>query len=426
MLIIADDQGWADYSFQGHPCVRTPHIDRLAREGLVFPRGHVTSSLCCPSLASILTGLYPHQHGITSNDPPRPADMTAADFHRSPSYRAGRERMTARIEAVPTLPRQLASLGYRSLQTGKWWQGDYRRGGFTDGMTTGERHGDHGLVIGRQTLQPIYDFVADCRAKHQPLFVWYAPMMPHQPHDPPAALLERYRRLAPSEHVARYWAMIEWFDQTVGQLLDYLDREQLSQDTLVVYLADNGWIQHPERDRYAPRSKQSPYEGGLRTPLIVRWLGHIAPRRDEALASAIDVAPTILHACGLKSTAEMQGVDLMDAEAVAARPAIFGECFTHDAIDLERPAANLRWRWIIDGNWKLIVPHTANEPDAVVELFELAGDPDEQRNVAGTNPDRVLKLRRKLHAWWRPAKEERLGAQSYAPRAHPRGTMVSP
>ncbi len=120
---------------------------------------------CCPSLASIITGLYPHQHKVTSNDPPLPPGMAARDFHASDAFRRGRERMNAHLDAVPTLPRMLGKLGYVSLQTGKWWQGDFRHGGFTEGMTHGDRHGDEGLDIGRKTMQPIYDFIATARAR---------------------------------------------------------------------------------------------------------------------------------------------------------------------------------------------------------------------------------------------------------------------
>ena len=97
--------------------------------------------------------------------------------------------MNRHLEAVPTLPRLLAEAGYVSLQTGKWWQGNYSRGGFTHGMTKGERHGDVGLDIGRQTMQPIYDFIAKAERDKKPFFVWYAPMMPHHPHNPPQRIV---------------------------------------------------------------------------------------------------------------------------------------------------------------------------------------------------------------------------------------------
>src|SRR5688572_6168376 len=145
VMIISDDQAWTDYGFMGHPHIQTPHLDRLARESLTFRRGYVPSSLCCPSLASLITGRFPHQHLITGNDPPIPAGMKNSDFYKSRAFLDGREVMTRHLGAWPLLPRILGEAGYVSLQTGKWWQGHYSSGGFTEGMTQGGRHGDDGL-----------------------------------------------------------------------------------------------------------------------------------------------------------------------------------------------------------------------------------------------------------------------------------------
>lgn len=407
VLIVSDDHAWTDYSFQGHPHIRTPHLDKLAAESLTFTRGYVPSSLCCPSLVSIITGQFPHQHRITSNDPPAPVAKKGAAANQDPEYRAQRERMIGNIERVPTLPRILAEKGYLSFQTGKWWQGNFRRGGFTHGMTSGDpdkggRHGDQGLEIGRKTMQPIYDFIQQARDQRKPFFVWYAPMMPHDPHTPPQRLLEKYKPLAESLHLARYWAMVEWFDESCGELLGYLDRQQLSRDTIVVYVTDNGWIQDSERPRYAEKSKQSPYDGGLRTPIMVRWPARVSPEKSTHLASSLDIAPTLLAAVGLKPTADMPGLNLFDGAAVAARKSVFGECFTHNAVDIERPATSLRWRWVVSGDWKLIVPTPWNEPKAVVELYNLKDDPHETHNRAADHADRVRALREQLDQWWNP------------------------
>ena len=396
VLIIADDQGWTDFGFMGHRVVQTPHLDRLASQSLAFTRGYVPSSLCRPSLASIITGLYAHQHKITCNDPPD--GLSRAERLRQ------REEQIAYIERVPTLPRMLAAKGYVSLQTGKWWEGHFRRGGFTHGMTHGDaarggRHGDEGLRIGRQTMEPIYQFIEQAAGK--PFFLWYAPMMPHDPHTPPPRLLEKYRTHTDSIHVARYWAMCEWFDQTVGQLLDYLDSKNLAENTLVVFVVDNGWIQRPDAPSFAPKSKRSPYDGGLRTPILLRWPGRIRPQRDDRnLALSIDLAPTILAACGLKPTADMQGLNLLDAAAVAQRRTIFGEVFTHSAIDIHRPKANLLYRWCLDGSTKLIVPHAPNAPSPEPQLFDVLADPHEENNLAGTLKSQVDQLRSRLDAWW--------------------------
>lgn len=406
VLIISDDHAWTDYGFMGHPQIRTPHLDRLAGESLTFRRGYVTSSLCCPSLASIITGLYPHQHKVTSNDPPLPEGRARRGFQQSAEFAAGREVMNRHLEAVPTLPRMLAALGYRSFQSGKWWQGEFRRGGFTHGMTRGQRHGDEGLDIGRKTMQPIYDFIDASQAAGDPFFVWYAPMMPHDPHTPPERLLAKYRNQAPSEHVAKYWAMVAWFDETVGSLLAHLDQRKLSEKTIVVYVADNGWIQNVDGPRYAPKSKQSQYDGGLRTPIMIRWPGHVAPSMSDELATSLDIVPTLIAAVGEKPSPQMQGINLLDAQAVKNRRAIYGECFTHNAVDLNHPAANLRWRWIIDEHWKLIVPDPKNEPGAPIELYDLATDPHEEKNLAVTDPQRVAGLEKSLAAWWNPGPAE--------------------
>jgi arylsulfatase A-like enzyme len=194
--------------------------------------------------------------------------------------------------------------------------------------------------------------------------------------------------------------MCEWFDETCGELLDFLDTQKLADNTLVIFLADNGWIQDPQADRYAPRSKQSPYDGGLRTPILVRWPGKVTPRTSETPVSAIDVAPTVHKAAGLESQAGMEGVNLLDERAVAGRAAISGEIFTHNAVDIHDPASSLRYRWIVAGDWKLIVPDRRNVPDGVVELFDVSHDPHEGRNLAGEQPRRVADLMARLDAWW--------------------------
>jgi uncharacterized sulfatase len=406
VLIISDDQGWGDYSFMGHPHIRTPNLDKLAAQSLTFPRGYATSSVCCPSLASILTSLYPHQNKITSNDPPKPPGKQPAELRTDPDYQRLRRQMIDCITRVPTLPGLLKERGYVSLQTGKWWQGSFRTGGFTHGMTHGDparggRHGDAGLAIGRETMQPIYDFVTQAQQENHPFFVWYAPMLPHQPHNPPQRLLARYKDKTPSAFVARYWAMVDWFDETCGQLLDFLDRKGLTDNTIVVYVTDNGWIQDPKAN--APvRSKLTQYDAGHRTPILIRWPGKVKPEQSRQLADAVDLAPTLLHAVGLKPTADMQGVNLLDAAAVARRPALFGECFTHDAVDVNDPASSLRYRWVIAGDWKLIVPHARHVPRGGIELYHLADDPTEEKDRAAQEPGKVEVLQKMLDAWWTP------------------------
>ncbi len=403
VLIISDDQAWTDYGFMGHPAIHTPRLDKLASESLVFTRGYVTAPLCCPSLASMITGLWPHQHKITGNDPPR----IPGKGPWPPERLRLREKIIAHIDQLPTIPKLLRKKGYLSLQTGKWWLGHHTRGGFTHGMTHGDpkrggRHGDAGLAIGRKTMKPITDFLDS--VGDRPFFIWYAPMLPHSPHNPPERILRKYRDKTKSPHIARYWAMCEWFDETCGQLLDALDQRGLSDNTVVLYLSDNGWLQRPDSPRYAPRSKRTRFDGGIRTPIMVRWPGRVKPARDETTpVSSIDLAPTILAACGLRPSPSMHGLDLLDREALTQRKAIFGGVFTHDEIDIERPERNVLWRWCVSGWWKLCVPHPPNVRGATVELYDLKDDPFEKTNLAGKHPATVRRLRALLDQWWNPA-----------------------
>ena len=404
VMIISDDQHWGDYSFMGHPHIQTPHLDKLAAQSLTFTRGYVPSSLCCPSLASMITGKYPHQHKVTSNDPPPVPGLKGAEFQKSAAFRDGRETVNKFMDAQPTMARLLVQQGYLALQTGKWWQGDYTRGGFTHGMTKGGRHGDEGLNIGRKTMQPIYDFIGDAKKQNKPFLVWYAPMMPHDPHTPPERLLAKYKDKTPSEHVAKYWAMCEWFDETCGELLKHLDEQGVADNTIVLYVSDNGWIQNPEAPRYAAKSKQSQYDGGLRSPIMVRWPAQVKPQKSPALAQSIDFLPTVLKAVGIAAPAGLPGLNLLDEKAVAARTTLYGECFTHNYVDLQNPAASLKWRWVIEGDTKLIVPNKQNQPDDVVELYDLSKDPHEEKNLAALNKTKVERMTKLLDAWW-PAKQ---------------------
>ncbi len=389
LMILSDDQAWTDYGFMEHPVLRTPNLDRLAAESLVFTRGYVPSSLCRPSLMTMVTGLYPHQHGVVGNDPPKGTD---------------REMMLKHVRRLPTLPKALAERGYQCLQTGKWWEGNYKEGGFTHGMTHGDpqrkgRHGDDGLTIGRQGLQPIFDFVE--QSGDRPFLIWYAPMLPHSPHTPPERLLNKYRPVTPSEHVARYLAMCEFFDETIGQLLAFLDSKSLQEKTLVVYVTDNGWIQNPDSPQFAPRSKRSPYDAGVRTPIMLRWPGTIAARRDDStLACSIDLVPTISAACGLTVDEKLPGVNLLAPRSADTSPrdTVYGEIFEHDVGDIDRPAASLQYRWCVTNEWKLILPRGQDVP----ELFHIRSDPLEKQNVAERNPEVVKQLSAKIDAWWSP------------------------
>ena len=407
VYIISDDQTWTDYSFMGHKIIETPHIDKLAKESLTYTHGYVPSSRCCPTLATRITGLYPRQTKITGNEPPIPAEGK-----RSAEYARRFAQQVALIDKGPSLPRILKEKGYVSHQSGKWWQGHYSRGGFTHGMTHGDptrggRHGDVGLKIGREGMEPIFDFIKD--AGDKPFFIWYAPFLPHTPHNPPKRLFDKYAAKVDSPHVARYYAMVEWFDETVGELVNHIDQKGLGEDTIFIYVTDNGWIQNPTARGYDLKSKRSQYDGGTRTPIIVRWTGKVKPAISTTPVSSIDMVPTVFHALGMKPTADMRGLNLLDKKAVDARKFIYGEIFLHNAVDTFEPGKNLTYRWGIETGWKLILPHKENvttraakgaKGDGVIELYHLAKDPHETKNLAKQNPAKVAHLRKLINAEW--------------------------
>ena len=401
ILIISDDHGFPDYGFMGSKVAQTPNLDRLASESLLYTRGY-TMPVCSPSLACLLTGQLPHKHGITGND--LSAAALAAKNAKSKSDRSPLSQHLLGNKVI--LPRVLGDAGYLTFQTGKLWNTTAKEVGFTDGMTNKEgRHGGDGLTIGRKSMAPIFDFIKDAETKKKPFFVWYAPLLPHQPHNPPAELLAKYQGRGLSENAAKYFAMVEWFDQTIGELDEFLKKEKCFDNTVVIYLADNGW--DPEQGN---RAKLSPFELGIRTPIMVRWPKQVKPLRDdETLASIIDIVPTTLQACGVKVPADLPGLNLLDRTAMTARKSVFVEAYTHDIADLEQPEKSLVTRVVINGWSKLLQPG-AIRPDKAftsapkeIELFDLKADPLEKKNLAKEQAAEVTRLQRLLNEVWNAA-----------------------
>ncbi len=414
VLILSDDQAWNDYGFMGHDIIETPNLDKLASQSVVFKRGYVPTPICRPSLMTLSTGLYPHQHHITGNDPL--GGFRNAEFPR--------EQLLDNIDTIPSLQKLLAAQGYLTHQSGKWWEGDYKRGGFTHGMTEGERHGDKGLDIGRKGMDSIFNFIDHAKSKDKPFYVWYAPFLPHTPHNPPDSLFQKYAAKVDSEHIARYYAMVEWFDITCGQLVDYLDDNNLRENTLIYYVCDNGWIQQSDSRKFDVGSKQTPMEGGVRTPIMFSMPGTLNPSSRKELVSSIDILPTILDAVNLEIPQNLPGLNLWDnlkSEKEIDRNIIFGEAYGHDIIDKDNPEASLGYLWCVEDDWKLILSYDGlleggngsydYTHDAVrsepIRLYKITEDPFEKKNVASEYPEKVLQLKEKIEAWY-PLKERKL------------------
>lgn len=425
VMIISDDQAWTDYGFMGHPVIRTPRLDRLAGQSVTFRRGYVPTALCRPALTTLATGQYSHRSMITGNDPGRTPENKA---HAKKTGKHPRELLISNIDENPTLPRLLSKSGFLSFQCGKWWEGNYRRGGFTHGMTRGYpepggRHGDDGLAIGRQGMKPVFDFLDTAIEAKKPFFIWYAPFLPHSPHNPPERLLEKYTEEGRPVSIAKYYAMCEWFDETCGQLLDQLDEKGVAENTLVIYVTDNGWIQDPKGKHFAPRSKLTAYEGGIRTPILFRWPGKLQPTERPELCSSIDLVPTILAATGVAPPANLPGLNLLPhlrEDTPIQRDTLFGESFDHDIADIENPEASLLNRWVIRGNHKLLLTYDGLNgsaygrrmlpKDAGPQLFDLKNDPHELINLAADQPELVTELGNLINGWY-PLKERKVNVR---------------
>lgn len=407
VLVISDDQGWTDYGMMGHQDLTTPRLDALAKESVLFRRGYVPTPLCRPSLMSLLTGQYASQHGVCGNDP-SPKSYPGAQM------REAKQKLIASSTNQPLLPKLLAEAGYRCHQSGKLWEGSFTQAGFTHGMTQGfgnhkgGRHGDDGLRIGREGLAEIEQFLESDATNEQPYFLWFAPFMPHAPHTPPEPLADKYSKLGYEPSVANYYAMCEWFDQVVGELYDLVTRQPTNRPLLVVYVCDNGWIQSSTPNRFDARSKQTVYEGGIRTPIFYHCPGYFpASDRDEA-TSSLDIFPTLLAAAGLSQAEPTPGMNLLPnlTEALPiSRTAIFGEGFAHDIADLDAPNDSLLTRWVIEMPWKLILSYEGEtgrygdiHQDRVTEpqLFNLLHDPFEATNLAPMHPETVQQLTQRI------------------------------
>jgi len=412
VFIISDDQAWSDYGFMGHPEIRTPSLDKLAGRSLVFDRGYVAAPLCRPSLASMATGLYPLQHGITGNDVDGHKNRAALDvpmreaFHRHPTF----------IKA-------LVASGYLAHQSGKWWEGSWKDGGFTHGMTHGDperggRHGDAGLKIGREGIEPITDFIDMAVDEKKPFLLWYAPFLPHTPHNPPKRLLDKYEKDGRAMDVAKYYAMCEWFDETCGELLGHLDKRKITGNTLVLYICDNGWAApstnagDPNQKLwkgYAQRSKSSPYENGIRTPIMVSWPGRMKPGCQKDFAHAIDLFPTIAAAAGLEAPGSLTGINLLDETARKKRKAVFGVCNATHNMTKGDPDDTLQYLWCVEGDWKLLLRFHGKDTTqfkalhqwdtAPVRLYNVTEDPREKNDLAKEKPEIVERMRKKIEAW---------------------------
>jgi N-sulfoglucosamine sulfohydrolase len=317
VLLIADDLGAEDAGFTGNKAIRTPNLDRLAKDGLRFDRAFLTCSSCSPSRCSMLTGRYPHSHGAMRLHEPLPADQV-------------------------TFTQKLRDAGYWTALAGKTHIGPPALKSFDLVKQGGGASGCENWI---PTLR--------ARPKDKPFFLWLAAFDPHRPyeprtipspHDPATVVVPPYLPDVPEVRadLAMYYDEATRFDSFVGAVLQELKAQGLERDTLVLFLSDNG--------RPFPRCKTTVYDSGIRTPLVAHWPGRIKPGGVcPTLASSIDLAPTILALAGVEAPPAFQGVSLvpiLDDPSKKVRDYVHAEHNWHDFDDHGRGVRNLRYKYI--------------------------------------------------------------------------------
>ncbi len=402
VLVIGDDHGWPYYSFMESPQTfatnagamsaqelsPTPNLQALAAAGVTFTRGYSTASVCLPALRTLLSA-----SGLHTNQWNEQHDRLTALTGSRP-YRWGTESRFFR-----TLPRELGRHGYASWEGGKHWAGSFEDGGFTHGLALvaqplfnrdpelgGQLFGREdwstatcgstgGLAQPCPALDPLRDFLDENGTA--PFFVWFAPLLPHQPYDAPTEYKQPYWDLGLSAVAAGHFANIRWFDELLGELIGELDRRGLRENTLIIYVSDNGWGVDLQNFPGNGKGKGTPYDLGTRTPIIFAGLPGIIPAVYDDLVSISDIAPTILsYVEGAKSPAENVGLDLR-ARIEGGPP-----------IARERLINHYDGDQIVDMPWKYI-----RWPDGSEELYDINVDPLEFTDLAAANPDVVTQMR---------------------------------
>ena len=338
VLIIADDMNWDDCGVYGHPSIRTPHIDQLAAEGIRFEHAYLTTNSCSPSRSSILTGRYPHNTGAEQLHWPLPA-------------------------GIQTFAAELRGAGYYTAAAGKWHLGDAVRDHFDriyEASTAGfvlpsGKEGEPGKMIAAQPSGcEDWEKALQERPDDQPFFLWLAALDPHREYtegalDPPHrredVIVPPHLPDTPEvrEDLRLYYDEIGRLDTYVGKVLQALEDQGVSDNTLVLFISDNG--------RPFPRDKTTLYDGGIRTPWIVRWPAQVpAGRTSSALVSAVDIAPTFLELAGADpDSLPLEGRSFLPAlqqPGAAHREFAFAEDHWHDYEDHARSVMTTRFKLI--------------------------------------------------------------------------------
>lgn len=396
LLIFTDDHGYGDVSIYGAADMRTPNIDRIGKEGMVFTTMRANCTVCSPSRAALLTGRYPDRVGVPGVIRTQPGNSWGW-------FAPG----------VPTIADELGQAGYDTGIVGKWHLGlespntpNERGFGFfhgflgdmMDSYTAHLRHGNNYLRSDDEVVEAeghATDLFTDWSIAYlkeraakpeRPFFLYLAYNAPHFPIEPPAEWLAKTKELHPGmdEKRAANVAFVEHLDRGIGRVLDSLDELGLTGNTVVVFCADNGGsLPHGQSNDPWRDGKQSHYDGGLRVPFLMRWPGRIAAgSRSDYAGLNFDLVPTFLELSGARSSAPEQLDAVSLVPLLEGGPMPEGRELYFVRREGGRAYGGKSYEALVRGEWKLL----QNDPYSPLELYNLRTDPRETTNVAAKAP----------------------------------------
>ncbi len=414
IFIFCDDLGWGDLPVYGHRNVKahggwivrgdlkTPHIDRMAREGTLFTQFYVASGVCSPSRAAIMTGRFPGEVGIH-------------DYLASEALNKQRGCVNYLDPEIPTVTGLLQEAGYATAHFGKWHLGG--RSGAPPPQSYGIdlydpcRSGPGGRITSSaQIADATIEFME--RHRDEPFYINAWLYDPHSPLHPTDEMLAEYEDLTPrwGEHYGSlqvWYSVLTYIDKQVGRILNRLDQLGLGENTVVVFSSDNGpesglipFVSHYGNASSAGPFrglKRSLYEGGIREPFIVRWKGHTPADavNSDTVFSGVDWLPSVCRLAGVEAPPDIGGEDLagsLRGEPVSrSRPLMWENRFPVYGHVLDKsPMLAIR-----SGRWKLLM----NPDRSRLELYDIPKDPTEMDNLASLEPEIVQRLSEQVLAW---------------------------
>jgi arylsulfatase A len=412
VLFLADDLGWTGLRCFGSDFYETPNLDQLAKEGMKFTDAYAACTVCSPSRAAIMTGLYPGRLHLTSFIPGQ----------ERPHARLNVPDWTMGLDPVyTTVAEALKAGGYRTIHVGKWhlnFPGRAQEGPKSHGFDFSEDAppGTKGYILSEATVKKLgkdsnylTDHLADLaveqitkNGKENPFFLYFAFHVPHTPIQGRNDLVDEFSKKANPKAIHRnpeYAAMVKSMDMAVGRVLATLDAQGIADETIIIFTSDNGGLTqrngvHDNFTENLPlrRGKGSAFEGGVRVPTIIKWPGVTKAGSicDEPVMG-IDLYPTLIDITGLPAN-EADGVSLLpllkDADATLDRDLFWH--FPHYHAGGDSPYTTIRSK-----NWRLIEFHE----DGALELYNLADDIGEAKNRAESDPEVTAELHRKLKQW---------------------------